>query len=91
MEVADFRAHIRLPASQDCFGINVVSGAEVRLPKAQCDALISRAIFLDSDNWKLLKTSIQRNCQYNECKQLVGAFDGLFLSLDKAAQQIPGN
>lgn len=89
MEVADFRPHVRLPATGDCFGINVITRKEVRLAKPQCDELIKRAIFLDSENYKLLRSSIQRNCQHFQCAQIVGAFDGLFLSLDKALQQVP--
>lgn len=89
MEVADFRPHVRLPASGDCFGINVLSRKEVRLAKPQCDELIKRAIFLDSENYKLLRSSIQRNCQHFQCTQVIGAFDGLFLSLDQALQKLP--
>ena len=89
MDVADFRPHIRLPASGDCFGINVLSHKEVRLAKPQCDELVKRAIFLDSENYKLLRSSIQKNCQHFQCKQIVGAFDGLFLSIDQALQKIP--
>lgn len=88
-EVADFRPHIRLPASQDCFGVNVLTHKEVRLSRPQCDELIKRAIFLDSVNYKLLKTSIERNCQHAECKQIIGAFDGLFLALDQALSKLP--
>lgn len=89
MEVADFQANIRLPASQDCYGINVVSGREQRRSRKQCDDLVARAVLLDSENWKLLRESIQRNCQQFECKNIIGAFDGLFLSLDKALQALP--
>jgi len=89
MEVADFKAQIRLPASQDCYGINVISGKETRLPHAQCDEVIKRSVFLDSANWKLLRETIQRNCQQYQCQQIVGAFDGLFISIDQALQKIP--
>lgn len=89
MEVADFRPHIRLPASGDCFGINVISKKEVRIPRPQCDELVKRSIFLDSENYKLLRTSIQRNCQQFQCTQIIGAFDGLFIAIDKALQNVP--
>lgn len=90
MDVADFRAHITLPASEDGYGINVISKKEVRIPKAEWDQLKKRGVILLSDDYKLLRQSIQKNCQTFKCKQIVGAFDGLFLSIDEALQQIPG-
>lgn len=89
LEVADFRPHVRLPYSGDCFGVNVLSHKEVRIARPQCDELIKRAIFLDSENYKLLRSSIQRNCQHFECTQIIGAFDGLFLALDKGLEKLP--
>lgn len=89
MKVADFEASITLPASGDCYGIKVLSKAESRLPRAACDEKKKRAVFIDSENYKLLKTTIQKNCQYAQCKQLTGAFDELFLSLDQALQKLP--
>ena len=89
MEVADFQPNITLPASGDCYGIKVLSKEETRLPKAQCDELKKRAVFIDSENYKLLRQTVQRNCQKFECKQIIGAFDGLFLSIDQALQLIP--
>lgn len=89
MEIADFRPHIKLPYSGECYGINVLSHKEIRLTKPQCDHLIQRAIFLDSANYKLLRTSIERNCQQFQCQQIIGAFDGLFLAIDKALQKMP--
>ena len=89
MKVADFEANVTLPASQDCYGIKVVSKKEVRRPKAQCNELKKRAVFIDSKNYKLLKNTILTNCQVHQCKEITGAFDGLFFTIDEALKQIP--
>lgn len=89
MQIADIRPHVTLPYSEDCFGINVLSHTEVRTPKLDCDELKKRAVFLTSDDWKLLRISIQKNCQVLKCKQLVGALDDLFLAVDKGLQLVP--
>lgn len=80
---------VRLPASEDCFGFRVMSGKETRYPKEECAKIIKRAVFLTSANWRMLRADIQTNCQYQQCQQITGAFDGLFLSLDKALQKMP--
>lgn len=89
MEVADIKPRITLPASQECFGITVLSKKEERLSEADCIEVKKRSVFLDSENWKMLRSSIQRNCQHLKCKQIVGAFDNLFLTIDEALQQLP--
>lgn len=80
---------IRLPASRECFELKVMSGAEKRYSADECDKIISKAIFLTSESWKLLRGDIQSNCQYSQCKQIQGAADGLFLTIDKALQAAP--
>jgi hypothetical protein len=77
---------IRLPASEDCFGLRVMSGKEARYPREQCDDIVKRAIFLTSANWNMLRRDIQINCQHSQCTQIRGAGDGLFLAIDKALQ-----
>jgi hypothetical protein len=89
MKVPDFQANITLPASGDCFGITTLTRKETRLPKEQCDEFKKRAIFIDSENYKLIKKTTLINCQYKECKQIQGAFDDLFLAIDGALQKIP--
>lgn len=86
---SDFPIFVRLPASKECFEIKVMSGAEKRYSVAQCDAMAARSIMLTSESWKLLRGDIQSNCQHAKCKQIQGAADGLFLSLDQALQNIP--
>lgn len=89
MQTSDFEVMVRLPASEECFGFRVMSGKESRYSKEQCERIIKRAVFLTSANWRMLRGDIQTNCQYQQCQQITGAFDGLFLALDKGLQQIP--
>lgn len=81
---SDFPLVIRLPASRECFEVKVMSGTEKRYSPEECDKIVAQGIILTSEAWKLLRGDIQTNCQYSECKQIRGAADGLFLSLDQA-------
>lgn len=89
MQIHDFKAGITLPYSEDCYFVNALSDKEVRYPKAQCDKMKKRALIVLSEDWKILRANFQENCQVEQCKQLVGQFDALFLEIDKNLQLIP--
>jgi hypothetical protein len=89
IEIADIGPYVTLPASQDCYRVTVVTRKKTRVPKLECDEIKKRALFITSDDWKKQRISIQKNCQMAKCKQLVGAFDELFLTIDSALQKIP--
>ncbi len=89
MKVADFYAGVTLPYSEDCFEVSFVTKKEIRTPEPQCLSKKKRSLFITSENYKLLRKSIQENCQVLQCKQLVGQFDQLFLTIDKNLQLIP--
>lgn len=89
MQTSDFEVMIKLPASEDCYGIRVMSGQEYRYSPSQCVEMLKRAVFLTSANWKLVRGDIQTNCQYQQCQQITGAFDGLFLAIDRGLQRLP--
>lgn len=89
MQTSDFEVMIELPASRDCYGLKVMSRAERRIPRLECEQMRRRAIFLTSENYKMLKTDVQTNCQLQSCKQITGAADGLFLAIDSALQKLP--
>lgn len=88
-QIADIRPMVTLPASGDCYGVNVLSHVKTRLPKKECDEIKKRGVILTSDDWQKQRFSIQKNCQMAQCKQLIGAFDELFLTIDKALQKMP--
>lgn len=83
-QIADIGPMVTLPASGDCYQVTVLSHKKTRFPKTECDEIKKRGVVLTSEDWQKQRVSIQRNCQYAECKQLVGAFDELFLAIDKA-------
>lgn len=89
MKISDTPLMVRLPASKKCFEVKVLSWEEKIYPPEECDRIAERSIILTSDAWKMLKTDIQKNCQYSKCKQLTGAADGLFLAIDEAFQKMP--
>jgi len=78
-----------LPASGDGYGITTISRKETRIPRAEWDQKRKRAILLYSEDWAKLKYTLLKNCIANQCKQTVGALDGLFYSLDDALKKIP--
>lgn len=88
MEVADIRPIITLPASKNCFAKNVISLKEAIIPRAECDEMKKRGIFLTREDWKKQKVSILKNCQLKKCKQIVGVFDDLFITIDAALDKI---
>jgi hypothetical protein len=88
-QIADIGPAVTLPASQDCYRVTVLTHQKTRIPKAECEEIKKRAIFLTSEDWKKQRTSIEKNCQMVQCKQLTGAFDDLFLSIDAGLQKIP--
>lgn len=90
-QTSDWQASITLPASLDCYSFNVMSGKETRLAAddPKCIEKKVRSVYLDFESYKMLRKDIQKNCQYDQCKQITGAFDGLFLTIDSALQKIP--
>lgn len=91
MEIPDITPHITLPASGDGYGITTVSHKEVRIPKTEWDDMRKRGIILLSDDWAKLKYTLLKNCLSNDCKQTVGALDGLFYAIDDALNTIQRN
>lgn len=83
-QIADIRPTVTLPASGDCYGVTVLTHVKTRIPKKECDELKKRGVFFTSDDYQKQRFSIQKNCQFAQCKQLIGVFDELFLSIDNA-------
>lgn len=90
-QIADIGPMVTLPASGDCYQVTVLTHQKKRFPKKQCDEIKKRGVVLTSDDWQKQRFSIQKNCQMAQCKQLIGAFDELFLTIDKALQKMPQN
>lgn len=89
-KVSDFQVNVTLPASGDCYGFNVVSGKEQRLAadSKQCQEKKRKSVWLDSENYKILRRDILKSCQFEACKQFTGRFDEMFLILDQTAQKV---
>lgn len=88
-EIADITPMVTLPASGDCYGLSVLTQVRKRIPKPQCEEMKKRGIFMTLEDWKKQRFSIQKNCQMNKCKQLVGAFDSLFLTVSEGLEKVP--
>lgn len=89
MQIANIKPMVTLPYSGDCYAVAVLTHEKIRTPKQQCDEIKKRAVFIVSEDWKKQRIAIQKNCQHSQCKQLIGAFDELFLRIDGALAKIP--
>lgn len=89
MSIQNFKAGVTLPYSEDCYFKYVLSPDSQRYEKAKCEIIKKHALIITSDDWKIIRKNFQDNCQVLECKQLVGQFDQLFLTIDKSLQLIP--
>lgn len=90
VEIPDINAYVTLPASEDGYGISTLSRKETRVPRAEWEQKRKRGIILFSEDWEKLKFTLLKNCVANQCRQTVGALDGLFYSIDDALKKIPG-
>lgn len=88
---SDWQASITLPATLDCYSFNVLSGREERIPAddPKCVEKKIKSVWIDLDSYQMLRRDIQRNCQMAKCKQITGALDDLFHTIDQALQKIP--
>ncbi len=88
VDIPDIKPRIVLPASGDCYSISTITHKEYRIPKALCAEQNKRGIILMSDDWAKLKYTLLKNCLTNQCKQTVGALDGLFYAVDNALKKV---
>lgn len=86
VEIPDFKAHITLPASQDGFWVKTVSEQEGTIPAEEWKKILETTphIVLFSQDWSILRFALMKNCLTMQCKQAVGALDGLFYAMDAA-------
>lgn len=90
MPIADFKAHITLPASGDGYWVKTVSPEEGRIPMAEWKEKIKRGIIILREDWEIFRNVSLKNCLSNAaCKSVIGTFDGLFYSVDEALKKVP--
>ncbi len=46
-------------------------------------------MILTLEAWRVIRTDIQNNCAADQCAELRGKVDAIFLAIDKAAETIP--
>lgn len=87
-QITDIEPTVTLPASGDCYSVSVLTHKKKRTPKTECEEMKKRAIFLTQKDWQKQRYDVQKNCQLAQCKQLVGAFDELFLVIDAGLRAV---
>jgi len=69
--------------------VNAVTGVATEYPPDQCTKMRRTGLIILSEDWKIIRKILQINCQFDQCKQMTGRFDALFLILDDAAKKVP--
>lgn len=88
-QVHPFELGVTLPYSQACRFKNVMTRETYELDPPACLDKKNRSLILTPDAWRVIRTDIQNNCATNQCVQLTGKIDGIFLEIDKALNEIP--
>lgn len=89
VEIPDISPGVTLPYSGNCYTMSTVTHVRKETPKAECEAIKRRSIYLTSEDWRKLKFTLSKNCMQQKCKQAIGALDTLFITIDQTLQQIP--
>lgn len=84
-----FELGVTLPYSEKCRFRNVVTKETREVDPVDCAAIKKRSLILTPEAWRVIRTDIQNNCAMDQCVQLRGKVDAIFLALDKAGQVIP--
>lgn len=88
-QVHPFELGITLPFSEKCRFKNVMTKETRELDPVACIEIKKRSLILTSEAWRVIRTDIQNNCAADQCTQLRGKVDAIFLAIDKALQVIP--
>lgn len=88
-QIHPFEIGVTLPYSGACHFKNVVTGETHDEEPNQCERIKRRSLILTSDAWRVIRTDIQANCAQQQCVELKGKLDQLFLTVDQGLQKIP--
>lgn len=88
-QVHPFEIGITLPYSEICHFRNVMTGEVRELGPIECAEIRKRSLILTSDAWRVIRTDIMNNCALNQCTQLTGKLDAIFLAIDQTAEILP--
>lgn len=86
LKKVDICPWIELPGSGDGYCKTMISHKKKRMPKDEFAIYRKRLMGLSSKDFAKVKKAFLKHCISSQCKQTVGAFDELFLTIDKAAQ-----
>lgn len=87
VEIPDIKPHVELPGSEGAFWVSTTTEAEGEYTKEQWEwkKRNKAHIILFSDDWKILRFSIVKNCLSMTCKNAVGTLDFLMDIAEKQA------
>jgi hypothetical protein len=88
-QVHPFEVGITLPYSQKCRFKNVVTKDVRELDPAACEDMKMRSLILTSEAWHTIRNDIQSNCALQQCAELTGKLDQIFLDIDQGLDKIP--
>lgn len=88
-QVHPFELGVTLPYSEKCRFKNVVTKEVRETEPLECVNIKKKSLILTPEAWRIIRTDIQSNCAANQCEQLTGKVDAIFLAIDKDLQVIP--
>lgn len=59
------------------------------LDPVACEDIKKRSLILTSEAWRIIRTDIQNNCAPNQCTELTGKLDAIFLDIDEGLNKLP--
>lgn len=86
-QVSDWAGCVELPYSKNGYCKNVLSRNTNEIPAAEWARMPKISIL--SKDYKILRRDYLDNCQYDQCKQIKGQLDGLFLFMDDILKKTP--
>lgn len=84
-----FELGVTLPYSEKCRFRNVVTHVVHEEEPLMCTSIKKRSIILTPEAWRVIRTDINNNCAMNQCTEINGKVDAIFLAIDKGLQEVP--
>lgn len=83
LKISDISPGVTLPYSGNCFQVSTLTGKVKETPKAECDKIKAKSLFITTEDYKKLRKDTQNNCAASKsCTQITTPMDELMLLID---------
>lgn len=84
-----FELGVTLPYSERCRFKNVVTHEIREEDPVTCQAIKKRSLILTPEAWRVIRTDINNNCAMDQCVEIKGKIDAIFLAVDQGLEVVP--